>query len=145
MLGTPEFSRTQFVRGILPNLKAGRRVPIRLKDTEKGFGNYGRLAGSDEHSPSFAVPGSESGHALQVRRRAEDSRFQAGQSLALQEIEARPVDGRQVQPDGSEEQKQTEGSCQGCRATVKAGTCLDSDRKRLLVWMWGPRALRRSN
>src|SRR2546425_11022677 len=28
---------------------------------------YGRLAGSDEHSPGFAVPGSQSGHALQVR------------------------------------------------------------------------------
>jgi len=37
MLGTPEFSRTQFVRGILPNLKAGRRVPISLMATEKGL------------------------------------------------------------------------------------------------------------
>src|SRR5580692_11436707 len=110
---------------------------------EKGFGDYGRLAGSHEYSPGVAVPGSESGHALQIRRGAKDSRFQAGQPLALQEIEARSVDGREIQPGGSERQKQTEGGCQSCRATVKAGTCLDSDRKRLLVWMWGPRALKR--
>src|ERR1017187_11010734 len=48
----------------------------------------GRLARSDEHSPSFAVSGSESGHAVQVRERAADSSVQVGQSLALQEIEA---------------------------------------------------------
>ena len=40
-------------------------------------------------------------------------------------------------------QEETEGSRQGCRVTVKAGTCLDSDRKRLLVWMWAPPASRR--
>ncbi len=32
---------------------------------------------------------------------AEDSCFQAGQPLALQEIETGPVDGREVEPDGS--------------------------------------------
>src|SRR5580704_5271983 len=141
MLGTPEFTRTHFVRGVLPNLGRWQGA----SSLRRGFGNYGRLAGSDEYSPGFAVPGGESGHALQVCRRAKDSRFQTGQPLALQEIEARPVDGREVQADGSEEQEETEGGCQSCRATVKAGTCLDSDRKRLLVWMWGPRASRRSS
>src|ERR1700733_4489921 len=61
---------------------------------------HGRLARSDEHSAGIAVFGSESGHALQVRRGTEDSCFQTGQPLALQEIEAGPVDGREVEPDG---------------------------------------------
>jgi hypothetical protein len=34
----------------------------------KGSSNYGRLARSDEHSPGVAIPGSESGHALQICR-----------------------------------------------------------------------------
>ena len=34
---------------------------------------------------------------------------QAGQPLALQKIEAGPVDGREVDPDGSKEQEETEG------------------------------------
>src|ERR1700757_4131947 len=58
----------------------------------EGIRDYGRLAGSDEHSPGIAVPGSESGHAVQVRQRTEDSGLQAGEPLALQEIEAGPVD-----------------------------------------------------
>src|SRR5579864_322652 len=63
----------------------------------KGKRNYGRLAGSDEHSPGVAISGRESGHALQVCGRTEDSRIQVGQSLALQEIAARSVDGREVE------------------------------------------------
>src|SRR5579871_3750288 len=59
--------------------------------------NYGRLARSNEHSPSVAVPGRESGHFVQVRRRTKDSRVQAGQSLALQEIAAGSMDGREVE------------------------------------------------
>src|SRR5215469_6235814 len=59
--------------------------------------NYGRLARSDEYSPSVAVPGRESGHFVQVRWRTKDSRVQAGQSLALQEIAAGSVDGREVE------------------------------------------------
>src|ERR1700749_1298152 len=102
----------------------------------RGDFDYGRLARSDEHSPSFPVPGSECGHTLQVRGRAENSSLQIREPLALQEIEARPVDGRKVEPDGNQEQpEETEGGLQGCRR-VKAGTCLDSDRRRLLVWMW---------
>src|ERR1700684_1117913 len=112
MLGTPEFTRTYFGRGVLPNLGLWQGA-LSLR---KGFGDYGRLAGSHEYSPGVAVPGSESGHALQVCRRAKNSRFQTVQPLALQEIEARPVDARKVQPDGSEEQAQTEGGCQSCRA-----------------------------
>src|SRR5271154_5041021 len=75
---------------------------------------YGRLARSNEHSPSFAVSGSESGHALQVRERAKDSGIQVGQSLALQEIEARSVDGREVHGNGIAGQKENQGSREGC-------------------------------
>src|ERR1700693_5339242 len=64
-------------------------------------GKHGRLARSDEHSSGIGLSGSESGHALQVRRGREDSRLQAGQPLALQEVEAGPVDGREVEPDGA--------------------------------------------
>src|SRR5207302_11302823 len=60
----------------------------------------------------------------------EDPGFQTGESLALQKIEARPVDGREVKPDGSADEEETKSGGQGCRDTVKAGTCLDSeDRK----------------
>src|SRR5208282_6717807 len=71
---------------------------------------YGRLARSDEHSPSFAVSGSESGHALQVRERAKDSGVQVRQSLALQKIEAGSVDGREVYGNGIAGQKKNQGS-----------------------------------
>src|SRR5260370_12658280 len=47
---------------------------------------------------------------LQVRGRAKDSRLQAGQPLALQEVEAGSVEGREVEPDGSGYETQTEGS-----------------------------------
>src|SRR6266849_5373241 len=112
MLSTPKFTRMQFLHeGIFSHVcpAAGKPVAIQGLKSVEGVWNYGRLAGSDEHSPGVAIPGSESGHALQVRRRAKDSRFQAGQPLALQEIEAGPVDGREVNPDGSERQEETEG------------------------------------
>src|SRR6202050_1436299 len=82
---------------------AGRRHRSGMVLVERqgtGARKHGRLARSDEHTPGVAIPGSESGHALQVRWGAEDSCFQAGQPLALQEIEAGPVDGREVEPDG---------------------------------------------
>src|SRR5271170_3909896 len=98
----------------------------------------GRLARSNEYSPSFAVSGSESGHTLQVRERAENSGVQIGQSLALQEIEAGSVDGRAVDGDGTAGQKESQGSGEGCWNSVgefsnrkrRAGTCLEWDRKR---------------
>src|ERR1700684_2645324 len=117
MLSTPKYTRTGLLNG-----------------TANG------LARSDEHSPSFAVSGSESGHALQVRERAEDSGVQVGQSLALQEIEAGPVDGREVDGNGTAGQKESQGSGKGCRNSVselgkrlrkgRAGTCLEWDRRR---------------
>src|SRR5580700_11141897 len=79
---------------------------------------HGRLARSDEHTPGFAVSGSESGHALQVRGRTENSRLQAGQPLALQEIEAGPVDGREVQPDGAGIETQTQSGDESCRGAI---------------------------
>src|SRR5438552_9712889 len=144
MLSTPEFTRMQL--GVRSFLDGTPRGPEIAAATGARFCaealNYGRLARSHEHSPGFAVPGSESRHVVQVRRRTKDSRFQAGQPLALQKIEAGPVDGREVKPDGSEKQEKTQGGCQSCRAIVKAGTCLDSEQKRLLVWMWVPPASR---
>src|SRR5258706_8050085 len=71
-----------------------------LSEARKLVRKYGRLARSDEHSSGVAIPGSESGHALQVRGRTKNSRLQTGQPLALQEIEAGSVDGREVEPDG---------------------------------------------
>src|SRR5580704_17489080 len=111
----------------------------------KGKENYGRLQRSHEHSPGVAIPGGESVHALQVRQRAEDSGVQAGQSLAFQEVEAGSVDGGEVDSIRSQSQKETQVGWQSGRVTVKAGTCLDSGRRRLWVWMWVPRASRRSN
>src|ERR1700724_4244756 len=72
------------------------QIPQRCREEKAGLGTgfcgrgkrYGRLARSDEHSPGFPVSGSESGHAVQVRERTEDSGVQVGQPLALQEIEA---------------------------------------------------------
>src|SRR6266849_10372265 len=129
MLITPKFTRTQFLyEDFFPSLPCGPEKPAAAgPDSVEGALNYGRLARSHEHSPGVAVPGSESGHAVQVRRGTKNSRLQAGQPLALQEIEAGPVDGGEVEPDGGEKQEETEGGCQGCRAIVKAGTCLDSE------------------
>src|SRR6266849_1771712 len=84
-----------------------------------GKDRYGRCTRSHEYSPGVTVPGGKSGHALQVRQRAEDSGFQTGESLALQEIETGPVDGRKVQRDGSTEVQESEGGQSGCH--VKAG------------------------
>src|SRR5438270_11360519 len=81
----------------------------RVGSSGKGKRNYGRLARGDEYSPGVAVSGRESGHFVQVRWRTEDSRVQAGQSLAIQEIEAGSVDGRKVERDGTAGQAQAEG------------------------------------
>src|SRR5215472_7823926 len=112
MLGSPKFTRRPMGAGsFLPSSPAGRGKRLRQGAILwKGTSNYGRLARSHEYPPGVAVPGSECGHALQVRGRANHSGFQAGQPLALQEVEARPVDGREIEPDGSEEQQEeTEG------------------------------------
>src|SRR6267143_4997181 len=146
MLCTPKSARSRIgTRGFPPKglLLRPETPAVGALILWKGHELYGRLARSDEHSSGIAVPGSESGYALQVRQRAEDSGFQAGEPLALQEVEAGPVDGREVESDGSTSQEETEGGREGRRVTVKAGTCLDSDRRRLLVWMWAPRASRR--
>src|SRR2546426_10528504 len=145
MLSPPKCPRTPFcARNFLPSSPCRPEIPAEDgPDSVEGALNYGRLARSHEHSPGVAIPGSESGHAVQIRRGAENPRLQAGQPLALQKVEAGPVDGREVEPDGVERQEETEGGCQGRRATVKAGTCLDSGRRRSWGWMWGPRALKR--
>src|SRR5207245_6554920 len=134
MLSTPKFTPTQCCkRNVLPSLPSGPEKPAAAgTDSVERALNYGRLARSHEHSPGVAVPGSESGHAVQVRRGTENPRLQAGQSLALQEIEAGPVDGREVEPDGGQGKKETQSGSTSRRVTVKAGTCLDSDRRRLL-------------
>src|SRR5579864_6857255 len=85
---------------------------------DKGQGNYGRLARGDEHSPGVAISGRESGHAVQVRRRTKNSRVQAGEPLALQEVEVGSVDGREVEPDGTAGETETEGSCESRRTSL---------------------------
>jgi len=55
--------------------------------------------------------------------------------LAFQEIEIGPVDGREVERNGTAVETQTEGGIESCRVTVKVGTCLDWDRSPLLAWM----------
>src|SRR5580658_8467547 len=113
MLSTPKYTRTRLNRGLgSPNFlsvagKKRRGWELDLVGEGKG---YGRLARSDEHSPSFAVSGSESGHALQIRERAKNSGIQVGQPLALQEIEAGSVDGREVHGTGIAGQKKNQGS-----------------------------------
>src|ERR1051325_255738 len=125
----------------------------------KGTKNYGRVARGDEYSPGVPIPGRQSRHFVQVRWRTEDSSLQAWQPLALQEIEAGSVDGREVERNGAGGEAETKGRRQrrwaalaktrgpelveGDRATKKVGTCLDLDRSPLLVWMWAPRASRR--
>src|SRR6267143_2029505 len=103
MLSTPKYTRTHWIEDlVLPNSSAlpGRKGWAGAGLCGRGK-RYGRLARSDEHSPGFAVSGSESGHAVQVRERTEDSGVQVGQPLALQEIEARSVDGREVDGIGT--------------------------------------------
>src|SRR5271165_1758170 len=110
MLRTPKALGADIEGEVVP--KGNTRAP-RKSGRERGQGHYGRLARSDEHPPGVAISGSESGHAVQVRRRAKNTRVQAGQPLALQEVEAGPVDGREVEPDGTAGETQTEGSDQG--------------------------------
>src|SRR5580658_4296272 len=142
MLGTPK-ALGEAIEG-----KAVSRSKARWPEERSGLEcggkckrNYGRLARSDEYSPGVAISGRESGHAVQVRGRAENSRIQIGQPLALQKIAAGPVDGRQVKRDGTAGKTQTEGGHESCRVTVvktaratvpaphkKGGTCLEWDR-----------------
>src|ERR1700746_2476196 len=120
MLSPPKFTRTHFcARNFVPSSPCGRRYRAEGgPDSVEGGLNYGRLARSHEHSPGIAIPGSESGHAVQVRRGTENPRLQARQPLAIQEVEVGPVDGREIEPDGVERQEEIEGGCQGRRATV---------------------------
>src|ERR1035437_6509246 len=136
MLGTPKGPGQAIEGEAVSRSKArGPREPEREWVWWWWKRNYGRLARSDEYPAGVAISGRESGHAFQVRRRAKDSRIQTGQPLALQEIAAGPVDGREVKPDGTAGETQTEGGVESCRVTVKGGTCLDSDRSPLLAWM----------
>src|ERR1700691_2444332 len=116
MLGTPKpLGTTQRVRaspGI--SLRATEGRSLGGQDTRK----YGGLAGSDEHSASVAVSGSESGHTVQVCGGTEHSGIQAGQPLAIQEIEAGPVDGREVEPDGAGSETESEGRRKCGRLTL---------------------------
>src|SRR6202044_1561470 len=128
MLGTPRAFRTRMegnAKILGANLRAGdsgagTRFWWQGKElVRKHVREHDRLARSDEHSSGIGLFGSESGHALQVRRGREDSRVQAGQPLALQEIEAGPVDGREVRPDGAGVETQAQGSDEGCRVAVR--------------------------
>src|SRR5579862_1435955 len=101
--------------------------------------NYGRLARSDEHSPSVAVSGRESGHAVQVRRRTEDSCIQAGQPLALQKVEARPVDGRDVHGNGTGGEAKAESGRERRRTELRqtSRAAKPAPHKRWAhVWTW---------
>src|SRR6266404_1623613 len=154
MLGTPKALRQAIEGGQSPETGVWKRQR-----------NYGRLARSDEHPAGVAISGRESGHALQIRRRAENSGIQTGQPLALQEIAAGPVDGREVERDGTADETETEGGVESCGviagskaedetpsgqpagrrryqklpgempALTKVGTCLEWDRSQLLAWM----------
>src|SRR5438309_1982688 len=97
MLGTPK-ALGQAIEGRQSDetKPAGRRG-IGAEMVVEGKRKYGRLARSNEYPAGVAVSRRESGHALQICRRAEDSRIQIGQPLALQEIAAGPVDGREVE------------------------------------------------
>src|SRR5271169_1688471 len=119
MLRTPKALGADIEGEAVP--KGNTRAP-RKSGRERGQGHYGRLARSDEHPPGVAISGRESGHAIQVRRRAENSRVQAGQPLALQEVEAGPVDGREVEPDGTAGETQTEDDGESCRASLNIKT-----------------------
>src|SRR5215472_8245231 len=108
MLGTRKPSEPiDKARGSLPKEPWGR-VSGGTKHWQGEQRNYGRLARSDEHSPSVAIPGRESGHFVQIRRRTENPRFQAGQSLALQEVTAGSVDGREVERDGTADETEAQ-------------------------------------
>src|SRR5260370_42183027 len=102
MLWTPKGLRG---RERLPRLtrEAGTAAQGRILRKVK---DYGRLARSDEYSSGIAVPGRECGHALQVCRGTTNPRIQTGQPLALQEAQARPVDGRKGKRGRTAAQKQ---------------------------------------
>src|SRR5581483_8521739 len=82
---------------LLPQERNGSSCLVsQAKASETGSrvrSNYGRCAGSHEHSPGFGIPGSQCGHALQVRLRGKNPRFQIGQPLEIQEDHPRSVDG----------------------------------------------------
>src|ERR1700724_2345403 len=106
-------------------LRGRERLPHLTARPDSGAGkgfeeskDYGRLARSDEYSSGVAVPGSESGHALQVRRGTTNPRIQAGQSLAFQEVKAGPVDGREVKRGGTAAETQD----QSCGGAVRVAT-----------------------
>ena len=82
--------------------------------------------------------------------------FKLGNRWRFKKSTVGPVDGREVERDGTAQESETqtegfqqmaerpEGSTCGQNAAPhkKVGTCLDSDRSPLLAWMWAPRALR---
>src|SRR5215472_1361233 len=122
MLSPPKSARTWLVRILSQGSPAKVGTQDAILWTRQG---YGRFTRSDEHSPSVAVPGRQSGHALQVRQRAENSGLQAGEPLAVQEVAAGSVDGREIQPNGRDEIEEGEGGRAGRH--IKAGTH---------VWIW---------
>src|SRR5947209_9169355 len=104
----------------------------------KGKRNYGRLARSDEYSPSVTVSGRESRHFVQVCWRTEDSRVQARQSLAFQKIEAGPVDGREVERDGTAAEAQAQDGSEGSGATLEKlswAQARDTHKRWAHVWI----------
>src|SRR6266567_6372304 len=119
MLGTPKAPGEAIVGEAISHASRRAEEPERETGQAERKGNNGRLTRSDEHSTGVAIFGRESGHALQVRGRTKDSRIQVGQPLALQEIAARPVDGREVEPDGTAGETQTQGGHESCRGTVE--------------------------
>src|SRR6266498_5132963 len=120
MLGTPNALGQAIEGGAVSRNKARSRGKRSGKGRGgKGKRDYGRLARSDEHPASIAISGCESGHALQVRRRAENPRIQVRQPLALQEVATGPVDGRKIERDGTAGETQTEGGVESCRGLGK--------------------------
>src|SRR5690348_17741533 len=107
MLGTRKPSEPICKARVVSQAIPWVRAPGRDENWQGAKRNYGRLARSDEHSPSVAIPGRESGHSVQVRWRTKDSRVQAWQSVAVQEIAAGSVDGREVERDGTAGETET--------------------------------------
>src|SRR5579863_2352583 len=118
MLGTPKALGADIEGEGVSRSEPVRERGGRAERAEGAQGNYGRLARSDEYSPGVTVSGRESGHFVQVRWRTENSRVQAGQPLAVQEIAAGPVDGREVERDGTAGEAETEGGIESCRAKL---------------------------
>src|SRR5271169_1142615 len=156
MLRTPKLTRTRFCRGFKSVLfrrdTKKSRTKVAVAEFCGGRKHYGRVTRSNEHPPGFSVSRSKSGYFVQVRERTKNSGIQARQSLALQEIETRPVDGRAVDGNGIVTEEKSQGGDQSRRSAVsrnlparpaleKADTCLE--QKRSLAWMWDLRASRR--